>query len=403
MIYLSLPHLHGLMIAYCILGLSLVAFSEKKYIRITASLLLWTGLIYSAFISFISFDGLSTLFSFTGPKSGILFLYSACIMLPAFLNYSRYESVPVHRNISFYPFLLFFLIGFDHPLIWFAAYEGLSYLLIADQGYFHSESYRIRHLTGSLVIFTAVLFMSVSAGNIITTDIAGLLLFSGLILRLYTPTYQQKSTGIHQRDLYYLTFLQLSFSLILLIKVNPIVSSFYAELTGVFLLITGIVTCLSKYYETRQPETLIEISITSLFLPLILLSTSPSTHQYTLYIFLFIPLITLFAENKRWTIPSRGYLLAIMTIHGIPLTAGSILWVHYVSDLKTGSLYSYLALAGILILLAFWIFLYGELIALYSKIRVSARKIIDTYLLFTFLVNLVLWFFLGNFSRFFGF
>lgn len=403
MIHLSQEHLYGLIIFVTLAGLSLIAFTKRNQLRQFSGLILWISLLYAGFLSLIAYDAPSSLLSFTGKQSGILFFYAALLMIPPFIHFTRYESAPFRRNISFYPFLLFFLAGSNHPLVWLAAYEGLSYLLASERKSFQSDSFKIRYLTASLILFTSVMFMSIPAGQIITKDIASLLLFSGLVIRLYTPPFYEKKGKLNQQDFYYLNFLQFAFTAILLIKVNPVIHSFYGEITGIFLLLIAVITCVMKYLTDKRAETLVEITINSLFIPVILLSTTPSTHQYILYVFLSFPLIILFSGDAFRMASPRRLIPALMTIHGIPLTAGSLLWIHTISGFQPGSTSVWSVYTGILLLLVFWIFLYRELMLVNSHLREPEKKIVDPCLLIIILINVLLWLFFGKFPDFFGF
>lgn len=402
MIQLTISHIYGLLLILSGTALAYIILGGKSVPGKAAGLILWTGLLYSSFISQITFNVYPQGFAFNH-QSAVLFAYGAFLIIPAMVYLRRYEIFPSYPVIGLFPFFIFFLIGFDHPLIWFVSYEILSLFLNVSRGTFHSKSYRIRYFLSSVILFLSLLMLAGISEQTLLRDYASLLFFTGLVLRICTP-YRNNNQAVHA-ETYYSSFLLVALNVLLIIRVNPLMTSMPVRILGVLLFIVAFVTLIIETLQESSPALYLEMSIHSMFLPLLLFATSMSTHQYSLYLYLMLPFVFLFLMKETWTVRKhyRGYVLMLMTVHGLPLTAGSIIWIHFMSNFTFGSLYSYVVLVAVTTALSFWICLYKKIGNNIQSIDGQKNDHFDLLLLGILLYNFLLWSLLEKFPYFFGF
>ncbi|MCD6235355.1 MAG: hypothetical protein DRP86_02375 [Candidatus Neomarinimicrobiota bacterium] len=400
MIHLTLSHIYTLLLVLSAAAvLYVISNREQVYGKISA-LVLWTGLIYSSFISLISFDGFSGGFTFH-QQSGVLFALAALAMLPALINTKRYGIFDSNPTLGLIPYFIFFLNGFDHPLIWYLSFEVLSLFLHLSRGTFRSQAFRIRYFISSLILFLSLFILSAQNEQVMIRDYASFLLFSGLILRLYTP-------GEHftkPAQSYYASFLQTFITILLIIRFHPQMVSMPVRVLGGGLLVISVIILFLESWRKQSDASYLDMSLNSLILPFLILSLSGTTYLYAVYGYLLLPMIILFLIKEDWwrTRYRRAYLLMLMTFHGIPVTAGSIVWIHFLKHMNFETLYSYFLLTGGTFLLAFWIYLYHKIDRDSHLQEKNNQEHFDLLLLFVLIFNLLLWVLFENFPRFFGF
>ncbi|MDK2976179.1 MAG: hypothetical protein PWP06_654 [Candidatus Marinimicrobia bacterium] len=399
MIYLTLTHIYTLMLVLS--GAAVVyIMSRKKHIyRSISGLVLWSGLIYFSFMSLISFGGLPDGFSFY-QESGILFALSAWVMLPALIHTKRYHTFDSNVTFGLIPYFIFFLNGFKHPLIWYVSYEVLSLFLQLSRGTLQSQSFRIRYFISSLILFLSLWLLNVQDGQMIGRDYASFFLFSALILRFYIP--KGYSTKLAQS--YYASFLQTFITILLIIRFRPEMSSSFVRSLGVGLFIISVFILFHESWRKPSDTSSLDISLNSLILPCVLLALSGTINLSTIYVYLLLPLVLLFLLKNNWwqTRYRRAYLIMLMTLHGLPFTAGSVIWIHVLTQLNFKSIFSYVFLTTGTLLLAFWIYLYHKTAQKIHPSEKANRDHFDYVLLFILLFNLLLWVLFEKFPRFFG-
>jgi len=372
---------------------------EQVYRKISG-LVLWAGLVYASFISLISFNGLPGGFTFY-QESGILFALSALVMMPALIHTKRYDTFNTNPNFGLIPYFIFFLNGFEHPLIWYLSFEVISLFLQLSRGTLRSQSFRIRYFISSLILFLSLWLLTVPGGQMTGRDYASFLLFSGLILRFYTPG--RFSTKLAQS--FYASFLQIFITILLIIRFQPEIHSVLVRNLGAGLLIVSVIILFIESWRKPSDTSSLDISLNSLMLPCLLVTLSGTINPRAIYAFLLLPWVLLFLLKNNWwqTRYRRAYLIMLMTFHGLPFTAGSVIWIHVLTQLDFKSLFSYVLLTAGTFLLAFWIYLYNKTGWQIHPSEKADRDHFDPVLLFILLFNLVLWVLLENFPRIFGF
>ncbi|WP_400165878.1 hypothetical protein [Fidelibacter multiformis] len=400
MIHLTLTHIYTLVLVLSAAAVVYIMSDREQMYRKISGLVLWSGLVYSSFISLISFSGLPGGFTFH-KESGVLFALSAFMMLPALIYTKRYHTFDSNPTLGLIPYFIFFLNGFEHPLIWYLSYEVLSLFLQLSRGTLRSQSFRIRYLISSLILFLSLWLLTVQNGQMLVRDYASFLLFSGFILRLYTPG----GYSTRPAQSFYASFLQTFITILLIIRFQPEMTFMRVRILGAGLLIVSVIIHFIESGRKPSDTSSLDMSLNTLILPCLLLALSGIINLSTVYGYLLLPWVLLFLLKNNWwqSRYRRAYLMMLMTLHGLPFTAGSVIWIHVLTRLDFQSLFSFLLLAAGTLLLAFWIYLYYKTGRQIHPSEKPYNGHFDPVLLFILLFNLFLWVFFENFPRFFGF
>ncbi|MDD5581986.1 MAG: hypothetical protein PHS99_02080 [Candidatus Marinimicrobia bacterium] len=403
MIHLTISHIYGLVLCLSLLEIIYLFSGGKTPVGKSAGLCVWAGLLYASFISFVSFHQLPPEFAFNH-QSGVLSAFSAILMLPPILHAHRYKIQPLYPAFGLFPFFLFFLSTFHVPLLWFLSFETLSFLLFLSCGNFQSTTFSIRYALSSFLLFLSMLLLTTPLEMAAIHEYASFFLFVGFMLRLYMP----KKEYLKTKDALFYLFFQAAIILILIIQFNPLLTMFSVKLLGLILLVITIIILIVQIVQTPQkalPEIYVAIGMNGIFLPLLFLSMTDSTHQYSMYLFLVLPFLSLFLLKEKWTATKyqRGVLVMLMTLYGFPFTAGSIIWIHFLKQFTVETpLKIIMILVGILTFF-FWLYLYHKIEEGASLNDKDDKNHSDLLLLGILLYNVILWSLWVKFPYFFGF
>jgi len=360
---------------------------------------MWSGLLITAIMAFTHY-GPSLSNVNLDHKTGILFAFSAFLLLPALLNYSRLIIDRRFHDILFIPLLLFFLIGFKSPFIWFIAYEGIFIILGSAFNHYSVSFYRIKYILSVLVLFTGFILLNTISSH----DIAYIFIFLSLVLKYDFP---DKTVFSSNKTPFYIYFslIRSSATVIMMIKIYPVIQPLHFKIATIILLALGIISALIRFSGKKDLFSSQIMAVDSMYLPYILIASSGLSHLYSFYLFLLIPLVFPFLiqnwcpEDEK--IP-KGFFLTLLSINGFPLTAGMVVWVRFIRHTLNYSLYNIFAYSGFIFLVSFWIYLYKKILTNADKSFSSENKRFNAYFLTIILYNGIFWFYYLPVVKFFA-
>lgn len=391
-------HLHILIVILTLSGLGFINFSRNLVIKKTTTLLMWSSLIIAAFMAFTNYDPSLSVLTLNH-KSGILFSFSALLMIPALLQFHQLTRQSNFHDILFISLLLFFLVGFNNPFIWFLAFEGIFIITGSAFRYYSVPQYRINHILSALVLFTGMILLSTTASH----DIAYIFIFFSLLLKFNFPV------GIVVRshnlsNCLYVSVIRVSVTLLLMIKLYPIIQPVQYRIVSIIFIVIGILISLIRFSRVRDQFSFVSLAVDSMYLPLILLASSGLSQIFGVYLLLFIPLIIPFV-NQKWSPGDgkihKGYLLSLMTVHGFPFTAGMIIWIRFIRHILDYPVYNVYAFGGFISLFSFWLYIFRKIMIDAEILINNESKRLNTYLLTILLFNGVVWYYYTPILKFF--